>query len=106
VNPRPQVLHNIQNLWKTCGSGQAREGVDAESALVAALLLGLLVVRHQAALLIDLAVGEGVLLALVRVLTALVLDADRRTDQLQHRQAAGWQAANKAHQPKANIRDH
>ncbi len=41
-------------------------------------------VRHQAALLVDLAVGEGVLLALVRVLTALVLDADRRTDQLQH----------------------
>src|SRR5690606_21990128 len=52
--------------------------------LVTALLLGLLVVRHKPALLVHLAVGQGVLLALVGVFTALVLDTDWRTYQLEH----------------------
>src|SRR5690242_14864810 len=41
-------------------------------------------VRHQTTLLVDLTVGERVLVAFVRVLAALELDADRRTDQLEH----------------------
>ncbi len=48
---------------------------------------------HQPALLVHLAIREGVLVALVGVVAALVLDTDRRTDQFQHAAEGVFQVA-------------
>src|SRR5690606_37524574 len=63
---------------------EPQKGSKRSTLLVTALLFGLLVVRHEPPLLVHLTVGQGVLLTLVGVLTALVLDADRRADQLEY----------------------
>src|SRR5690606_41243933 len=54
------------------------------SALVPALFLGLLVMAHQAALLVYLTLGQLVLLLRKGVVAALVLDTNRRAGQLEH----------------------
>src|SRR5690606_26906670 len=84
-------VHESATFIQTCQSGirqtlsynakSPKTGSKRSTLLVATLLLGFLVVRHEPPLLVHLTVGQSVLLALVGVLTALVLDADRRADQ-------------------------
>src|SRR3989338_4948463 len=74
-------------------AGAFIERFSPSLALVFALLLGLLVVAHQAALLIHLTIREGVLIALIGVIAALELDTDRRTDQLKHAAVGVFQVA-------------